>query len=170
MLTAAVAGCVTLGGCSASSASTSSAVTSSQEVLPAIISDSTAAVSTDTQESTGDSLPAIPESAPVTPDPQTDTSESGSSADTTSSTSSAASEAAQIDQTETDSGMPSGEGNTGTLNAGVNMRSSASAIDSSNVIGTIEKGETVTILGVEGDFYLVDYNGTTGYVSKQYID
>ncbi len=54
--------------------------------------------------------------------------------------------------------------------AGVNMRSSASAIDSSNVIGTIEKGETVTILGVEGDFYLVDYNGTTGYVSKQYID
>jgi N-acetylmuramoyl-L-alanine amidase len=37
------------------------------------------------------------------------------------------------------------------------------------VVGSIPAGATVTVLGDAGDWYVVNYNGTRGYSSKQYI-
>lgn len=48
----------------------------------------------------------------------------------------------------------------------VNLRSAAST--NSDVIGSLSKGTTVTKLGEEGDWYKVDANGKTGYVSSQF--
>ena len=51
--------------------------------------------------------------------------------------------------------------------AGINFR--ASADSGSEVIDTIEPGESVTILGTEGDWTKIRYNGQEGYVSSKYI-
>ena len=36
-------------------------------------------------------------------------------------------------------------------------------------IGSVKKGATVTILGEENGWYKIEYNGGTGYVSKEYV-
>ena len=50
----------------------------------------------------------------------------------------------------------------------VNLRSRANT--SSVVLKRIKAGDTVTILGVSGDFYRVSFDGSTGYAMKRYID
>lgn len=50
----------------------------------------------------------------------------------------------------------------------LNFRENAST--SSNIIQKISKGSKVEILGTEGDWYKISYNGKTGYVSKKYVD
>ena len=50
----------------------------------------------------------------------------------------------------------------------VNMRSRANT--TSTILKKIQKGDTVTILGVTGNFYRVEFDGKTGYAMKKYID
>ena len=50
----------------------------------------------------------------------------------------------------------------------VNMRSRANT--TSTILKKIQKGDTVTILGVAGSFYRVEFDGKTGYAMKKYID
>lgn len=50
----------------------------------------------------------------------------------------------------------------------VNLRSRAST--SSTVLKRIKAGDAVTILGVSGGYYKVQFDGKTGYCVKQYID
>ena len=50
----------------------------------------------------------------------------------------------------------------------VNVRSSPST-KQKNVIGFCDMSDKFTILGVEGDFYKIDYLGQTGYVSSKYV-
>ncbi len=38
-----------------------------------------------------------------------------------------------------------------------------------SIVGTLEKGEEVKVVGKEGDWYIIDYNGTKQYVSAKYI-
>ena len=57
---------------------------------------------------------------------------------------------------------------TGTINGSyVRMRSGAST--SSSILGTYNSGTTMTITGVNGVWYKVSYNGTTGYVHSDYV-
>ena len=50
----------------------------------------------------------------------------------------------------------------------VNMRSRANT--TSTILKKIQKGDIVTILGVTGSFYRVEFDGKTGYAMKKYID
>ena len=57
---------------------------------------------------------------------------------------------------------------TGTINSSyVRMRSGAST--SSSILGTYNSGTTMTVTGVSGAWFKVDYNGTTGYVHSDYL-
>ena len=49
----------------------------------------------------------------------------------------------------------------------VRMRSSAST--SSSILGTYNSGTTMTVTGVSGAWYKVNYNGTDGYVYSNYL-
>lgn len=49
----------------------------------------------------------------------------------------------------------------------LNVRAAAST--QSRVIGTIRKGETVSVLGIEGNFARIKWNSQTAYVSRDYI-
>jgi len=60
--------------------------------------------------------------------------------------------------------------NTGTIancNSWVSMRKKASS--SSSRLAKVKKGQTVTILGKEGDYTKVRYDGETGYILSSYI-
>ncbi len=64
----------------------------------------------------------------------------------------------------------SASGSTGTIvncKSSVTFRSGAST--KSKSLGSLKKGATVEVLGSEGDFYKIKYNGKTGYVAKQYL-
>ena len=50
----------------------------------------------------------------------------------------------------------------------VNLRKRANT--TSQLLDKIKEGETVTVLGVSGDFYRVKVDGTTGYAMKAFID
>lgn len=49
----------------------------------------------------------------------------------------------------------------------VNVR--AAADTSAAKLGTVGKGQTVTRTGTEGDWSIIDYNGTTGYIKSEYL-
>lgn len=49
----------------------------------------------------------------------------------------------------------------------VNVR--AGADTSTDKLGTVEKGTIVTRTGVDGDWSIIDYNGTTGYIKNEYL-
>lgn len=49
----------------------------------------------------------------------------------------------------------------------VNVRAAAST--SAEKLGTVRKGQTVTRTGTEGDWSIIDYNGTTGYIKSEYL-
>lgn len=49
----------------------------------------------------------------------------------------------------------------------VNVR--AAADTSAEKLGTVGKGQTVTRTGTEGDWSIIDYNGTTGYIKSEYL-
>lgn len=51
----------------------------------------------------------------------------------------------------------------------VNVRDQAQSSDST-VIGTIEEGETVTVVSKEGNWYKIRFEGQTGYVYKEYLE
>ncbi len=73
---------------------------------------------------------------------------------------------------ESSSGSSSGgttpASGTGTINAnGVRLRSGPST--SSSILGSFSTGATMTVTGTSGDWYQVNYNGTTGYVYKTYL-
>ncbi|MEE3420579.1 MAG: SH3 domain-containing protein [Lachnospiraceae bacterium] len=51
--------------------------------------------------------------------------------------------------------------------AGINFR--ATAEDDGDIIDTIEPGETVTVLGTEGEWSKISYNGSTGYVATRFL-
>lgn len=62
-------------------------------------------------------------------------------------------------------------GNTGNSSltiTGNNVRLRSAASTNGDVIGSLSKGTTVTKLGEEGDWYRVEANGKTGYVSSQF--
>ncbi len=62
----------------------------------------------------------------------------------------------------------SGSFGTGTITAtSVNFRSGAGT--DSGIIGSFASGATVKVVGVSGNWYQVEYNGTTGYVSADYL-
>ncbi|MBE6049739.1 MAG: hypothetical protein E7214_03520, partial [Clostridium sp.] len=48
----------------------------------------------------------------------------------------------------------------------LNVRSSAST--SSSIIGTLGSGARVTVLGIEGNWFRINFNGRSGYVSMDY--
>ena len=57
---------------------------------------------------------------------------------------------------------------TGTIDGSyVRMRSGAST--SSSILGTYNSGTTMTVTGVSGAWYKVNYNGTDGYVHSDYV-
>ncbi|SFG21187.1 SH3 domain-containing protein [Sporolactobacillus nakayamae] len=56
---------------------------------------------------------------------------------------------------------------TGTTTANLNVRSSAST--SGKLLTTLKKGSSVEVVGTEGDWLKVKYNGGTAYVSKDYV-
>lgn len=49
----------------------------------------------------------------------------------------------------------------------VNVR--AAADTSAEKLGTVERGQTVTRTGTEGDWSIIDYNGATGYIKSEYL-
>lgn len=49
----------------------------------------------------------------------------------------------------------------------VNVRAEANT--DSEKLGTLEAGTVVTRTGVDGDWSIIDYNGTTGYVKNEYL-
>ncbi len=53
------------------------------------------------------------------------------------------------------------------VSSSLNVRSSAST--SSKVIGSLSGNTKVTIVGEEGAFYKIEYKGSHGYVSKEYV-
>ena len=53
------------------------------------------------------------------------------------------------------------------VTSGLNVRSSAST--SSGVLGILYNGQEVNIIGETGNWYIIKYNGSNGYVSKDYI-
>lgn len=57
---------------------------------------------------------------------------------------------------------------TGKTNASVKVRKGPSKSDT--VIGTMKKGTKVTILGEDGDWYLIYYKGDQRYVMKEFVD
>lgn len=54
-------------------------------------------------------------------------------------------------------------------NVSTNLRVRQSASTSSSVIGYLLNNEGVTITGENGGFYAISYQGSTGYVSKDYV-
>lgn len=54
-----------------------------------------------------------------------------------------------------------------TENDALNVRSGPST--ENKKIGSVDKGSSVTIISKENDWYLIEYNGGTGYVSAEYI-
>ena len=69
---------------------------------------------------------------------------------------------------ESSSSSSSSTNETGTINAYyVRLRSGAST--ASQILDTLNKGATMTVTGTSGDWYAVNYNGTKGYVYKQYL-
>lgn len=49
----------------------------------------------------------------------------------------------------------------------VNVR--AGADTSSDKLGSVEKGTSLTRTGTDGDWSIIDYNGTTGYIKSEYL-
>jgi surface antigen/uncharacterized protein YgiM (DUF1202 family) len=58
--------------------------------------------------------------------------------------------------------------NISSYNSTLNVRSSASG--SSEVLGSLKKGSSVSIVAVSGDWYKIQYNSSYGYVSSKYIN
>ncbi len=50
----------------------------------------------------------------------------------------------------------------------VNIRSASNT--SSSVVGQADNGQSVTVVGAENGFYKINYNGTTAYISADYVE
>ncbi|MGN9135648.1 SH3 domain-containing protein [Clostridium sp. HCP1S3_B4] len=55
------------------------------------------------------------------------------------------------------------------VNVSTNLRVRSAASTSSSVLGYLLNGQKVTITGENGNFYAINFNGQTAYVSKDYI-
>ena len=137
-------------------------------------SDSTAVIRDESDTGsviTGDVVPitqSIPDEEPAPAAGISDTPEMPETPDVTDSA--AISAADLIDINETDNGEPAGEGNTARAAAdGINLRS-APTTDEDNVIDGVNLGEEVTVLGVEGEWWKVEFKGKTGYVKSEFFE
>jgi uncharacterized protein YgiM (DUF1202 family) len=54
-----------------------------------------------------------------------------------------------------------------TLNSDANLRSAASEV--SDVVGVLNAGTQVTIVGEADRWYQVNYNGSSGYINKNLV-
>ena len=61
----------------------------------------------------------------------------------------------------------SGIGTVVNVNSRLNIRSAAGT--ESSIVGHLGNGETVNIIGKQGNWYHIDHNGTKGYVSSEYL-
>ncbi|SFU79758.1 Uncharacterized conserved protein YgiM, contains N-terminal SH3 domain, DUF1202 family, partial [Clostridium sp. DSM 8431] len=61
----------------------------------------------------------------------------------------------------------SGNGQVVNVSSTLNIRSGAGT--GSSVVGYLRNGEIVNIIGKQGNWYRINYNGTTGYVSADYL-
>ena len=52
---------------------------------------------------------------------------------------------------------------------GSDVRLRSDANTSSSILATLSRGTSVTVLAESGSWYAVSYNGTAGYVAKQYV-
>lgn len=52
---------------------------------------------------------------------------------------------------------------------GLNVRSSMSTADKSNIIGSLKYGAKVFIYGVKDGWAMIDYNNTTGYIMYRFL-
>lgn len=51
----------------------------------------------------------------------------------------------------------------------INIRSSASDKSDDNIIGFADMSDYFKILGIEGNWYIIDYLGTTAYITRKYV-
>jgi N-acetylmuramoyl-L-alanine amidase len=69
----------------------------------------------------------------------------------------------------TNSGQPSNSQQSGTITANnLNVRSTAST--TGQILGKLQKGSTVSILGIEGTWAKIQYAGQAAWVSKEFVE
>lgn len=80
------------------------------------------------------------------------------------------------DKTPTNNTPPSTPSETDTKKGVVNLSSTNSSLNvrnsgsiSSDILGTLKKGDTVSIVAAYGDWYKIKFNSSYGYVSSKYI-
>ncbi len=91
--------------------------------------------------------------------------DTAAAADTTQQ--SAPAEAADTTQQEQAAPAAPVDGTPKTMAADANIRADAS--QTSDVVGVVSAGETVTVIGDADGWYQVDYNGVQGYVNKNLV-
>ncbi|MDR1764709.1 MAG: SH3 domain-containing protein [Lachnospiraceae bacterium] len=52
----------------------------------------------------------------------------------------------------------------------LNVRSSKSSSGSGNVVGSVRKGDEVKVLGIDGDWAKIEFDGEEAYVSAKYLE
>ena len=72
-------------------------------------------------------------------------------------------------QTPEKPSTPESTKKTGIVNVSSSLNVREGASTSSKVIGSLSGNSKVTIVGEEGAFYKIEYNGSHGYVAKEYI-
>ncbi|MDK0617116.1 SH3 domain-containing protein [Clostridium perfringens] len=72
-------------------------------------------------------------------------------------------------QTPEKPSTPESTEKTGIVNVSSSLNVREGASTSSKVIGSLSGNSKVTIVGEEGAFYKIEYNGSHGYVAKEYI-
>ncbi|MDK0570396.1 SH3 domain-containing protein [Clostridium perfringens] len=72
-------------------------------------------------------------------------------------------------QTPEKPSTPESTKKTGIVNVSSSLNVREGASTSSKVIGSLSGSSKVTIVGEEGAFYKIEYNGSHGYVAKEYI-
>lgn len=74
-----------------------------------------------------------------------------------------------IQDIKTDTGGSSSNQQTGKVTANnLNVRSTAST--SGNILGKLQKGSSVSILSVEGNWVKIQYNGQAAWISKEFVE
>ncbi|HAE45595.1 MAG TPA: hypothetical protein DCG37_08400 [Lachnospiraceae bacterium] len=53
------------------------------------------------------------------------------------------------------------------VTADINVREEADI--EADILGGYEEGDEITVIGSQGDWYIVEYNGETGYVNSNYV-
>lgn len=82
----------------------------------------------------------------------------------------------ETDKTPANNTPPSAPNESNTKKGVVNLSSASSSLNvrnsgsiSSDILGTLKKGDTVSIVATYGDWYKIKFNSSYGYVSSKYI-